>query len=431
MTVTPTSSTAARLTAAEAAAYLALVQAQSAARKQITEAAIAAVLGPLQAFTGWYDSDKITGLTKQILKQVQPAQRRAARLTDAYVARVVSKQRGRAVRPVGAVDITKLRRRLPPEVIEDLAHDRLDVPWLEIGDTEDGPNEDVNEDYDADLADAIAQHEALYRDPADVYGRLADKYRWEQISRGASHEDALEKVIARAEAAIDTDIALAVREQETHTARRLGVKLYRRVLHPELAESGLSCGLCIVAADRVYSVERFKRELHDHCHCEMIPIDGDSDPGLQLNEDDLASLYRAAGTAIGREGQEVTSGAKAQLGALRRVRVGITEHGELGPILVKVGTSDQGKLLTAPVADANVGARRRGKSEPPLGVRTVKDYAKTQTTDPKVRARAQLPAMIESLARLEKRKADGDSSVDSPIAFHRGRIAELRRIAGE
>lgn len=446
MTVTTSGSaaaTTARLSAAEAATYLALVQAQAAARKQVTDAAIAAVLGPLRAFTDWYDSDKITGLTRQILKQLQPAQTRAARLTDAYVARVVSKQRGRTVRPVGAVDITRLRRQLPDEAIEALAHDRVDVPWLEIGDTEDGPNDDIDSDMDDELRKIIAQHEARYRNPADVYGRLADTYRWDQISRGASHEDALQKVLVRAEAAVDTDIALAVREQEITTARKLGVTLYRRVLHPELAESGLSCGLCIVAADRVYSVEKFKRELHDHCHCEMIPIERGKDPALQLNSDDLESLYRAAGKAVGRDRETGGGGKGNQLGALKRVRVGITEHGELGPILVKVGTTGEGKLRTQGVEDANVG-RRRGSRSAPAGVRTVKDYAKTQTADPRIRAAAQLESLEKSLAALEAKASAGvtkdrreagsrtvEVDVQSALKWQRAQVARLRKIAGK
>lgn len=442
MTVTTTTrTTAARLSAAEVTAYLALVQAQAAARKQLTDAAIAAVLGPIGAFTDWWDGDKILGLTRTILKQVQPAQQRAARLTDAYVARAVSKQRGRTVRPVGAIDITKLRRKLPEPVIEDLAHDRIAVPWVEIGDTEDGPNEDIDSTHDDEFAEIIARHEAEFRDPADVYGRLADKYRWEVIAKGASHEEALEKVKIRAEAQIDTDIALAVREQETYTARKLGVKLFRRVLHPELAESGLSCGLCIVAADRVYSVEKFRRELHDHCHCEMLPIE-DSDPGLQLNEGDLESLYAAAGKAIGT--QRETSGAKAKLGALRRVRVGITEHGELGPILVKVGTTSEGKLRTAEVDDANVGNRRRAKSTPPPNVRTIRDYARTQTADPKIRAAAQLDSLEKSLAALEAKAAEGiereertvgerkvEVDITAALKWQREQVARLRKIAGK
>lgn len=743
MTTTTPASTTARLSAAEAAAYLALVQAQAAARRQLTQAAVNAVLAQIAVFNGWWDSAEITRLTVQLLKQVQPAQRRAARLTDAYVARMVSRQRGRTVRPVGAIDVTRLRRKLPQNVIEELARDRRPVPFVEIGDTEDGPNADI----DAEMTPLLKDDEKpLWKEPADVYGRLADTYRWSIISDGASHEEALQKVVARAKAAVDTDIALAVREQETHTAKKLGVTFYRRVLHPELAESGLSCGLCIVAADRIYSVDKFKRELHAHCvpagtevaaegvlavtrrsytgqlvvlltasgqemtitpnhpvltskgwvpaglvregddvvrhlvghgvagrgpqegdgpplieevwrtaamgsslhlgrvplaaedfhgdgadsevdvvapyrylppmgdvsfgepagesafvcrhglrplltseslfdqlllggwlaaesgvgcgddvaalgnggpvvaakvglsastafdsglgedpldgasadavlvsegelgdsvqvggddflggqvvaptatrfdppglydseesrlayaqlgcdlldrlagdveldrvveqrfidgthevfnlhtvegwysanncivsncHCEMIPIEKGIDPAFQLNEDDLESLYRAAGKAVGRAAE--TGGGARQLGALKRVRVGITEHGELGPILVKVGTTGEGKLATKGVEDANVGRRSRG-TKSLVGVRTVKDFAKTQSTSPKIRAKAQLPAMVESLARLEAKKAAGEPGTDAPIAFHRKRIAELRRVAGE
>lgn len=439
MTVTTTAPASAGISAGEAVTYLALVQAQAAARRALTQTAVNTVISYLDLFTEWWDSDAIDDLAGRIVKQVQPAQLRAARLTDAYVARVVSKQRARTVRAVGAVDVTKLRRKLPDEVIEDLANDRIGVPWLEIGDTEDGPNGSIADDLDAELADAIAQHEALFRDPKDVYGRLADKYRWEVISRNAPHEEALEKVKVRAEAAVDTDIALAIRAQEERTAQGLRVGTYRRVLHPELAESGLSCGLCIVAADRIYSVSRFRRELHDHCHCEMLPIDSGKDPGLQLNSDDLESLYEAAGRAVGRDRE--TSGAAKQLGALKRVRVGITEHGELGPILVKVGTTGDGRLVTADAGEANVGNRRRGG--PPSGVRTVRDYARTQTKDPAIRAAAQLETLEKSLKVLEGKAAAGmkketrtvgsrsvDVDILAALKWQREQVARLRKIAG-
>lgn len=424
--MTVTAQPAAGVSAAELTAYLALVQAQAAARQQLTQAAVDAVIGMLDQFTGWWDSDAITDLTRDILRQVQPAQTRAARLTDAYVARAVSRSRGRSVRPVGAVDVTKLRRQLPQDLIEIIAADDFEVPVLEIGDTFDGPNDEVDGELD-DLM-SLVDTPPEWREPADVYGRIADQYRWEQIANGATPDKALAKAKVRAEQAVDTDVSLAVREQETHTAKRLGVKLYRRVLHPELAESGLSCGLCIVAADRVYGVDRFKRELHAHCHCEMLPIEDGKDPGISLNSDDLESLYEAAGRAVGKD-RETGGGAK-QLGALKRVRVAITEHGELGPILVKIGTTSEGKLITGDASSARVGKFRSRNPREELGFRSVKDYAKTQASSPKVRAQYQLPRMIESLGRLEARKADGDDTVDAPIAFHRRRIAELRRIAG-
>jgi hypothetical protein len=386
--------------AAEVAGYLALVQAQAAARAQVTQTVVGIVQGYLNVFDGWYDSDAITDLTKQILKQVQPAQTRVARLTDSYVARLVSKQRGKTERAAGAVDITRLRRQLPQDLIEKLARDEIDVPSITLGDTFDGPGDDI----DAELADllSLVDTPAEWKDPADAYGRIADQYRHDQIVNGATHEQALAKAQRRAEQVVDTDMSLVVREQEVRTARKLGVKTYRRVLHPELAESGLSCGLCIVAADRVYSVEKFKRELHAHCHCEMVPIDGDNDPGLKLNQADLDSLYRAAGRATGQD-EPVTGGGKKQLGALKRVRVGITEHGELGPILV----NQSGEF------------------------RTLKDFAKTQSVSPKIRAAAQIPALVKSLASLQARKADGENVPDSAISYHKQAIARLRKAAGD
>lgn len=397
--VQTSSPAAARLSATELAAYLALVQAQAGARRQVTRAAVAAVLAPLASFTAWWDSDSISRLTKQILRQVQPAQIRAARLTDAYIARVLSKQRGRVVRPVGAVDVTRLRRKLPDNVLQELATGRRIPDVVDIGDTQDGPNGDIDRQVESLLKDG---EKPLVADPADAYGRLADTYRWQRIAHNATHEDALAKVLARAESVVETDIALAIRDQETETMRRTGVKLYRRILHPELAETGLSCGLCIVAADRIYTVEKFKRDLHLNCHCESTPIDSGKDPAVQLNADDLESLYRAAGQAVGKEGESVTGGGKKQLGALKRVRVGVTEHGELGPILIN----------------------RSGK------FRDAADFAKTQVASPKIRAEAQLPAMEESLARWEAKAAAGEPGTTSPIAFHRKRIAELRRAAG-
>lgn len=400
MTTTTTAPAPSNLSAAEVTAYLALVQAQSAARRQLTDAAVGAVLRYLDVFTEWWDSDAISDLTRDILRQVQPAQTRAARLTDSYVARLVSKQRGRTERAAGAVDVTRLRRKLPQDLIERLARDEITAPVVELGDTVDGPGDGI----DAELEDllALVDTPAEWREPADAYGRIADQYRWEQIANGKTVEEALAKVKVRAEQVVDTDVSLAVREQEAVTARKLGVQLYRRVLHPELAESGLSCGLCIVAADRVYSVDRFKREIHNHCHCEMIPIEAGKDPGLQLNRDDLDSLYAAAGRAVGSD-EPVTGGGKKQLGALKRVRVAITEHGELGPILV----NQSGQY------------------------RTLNDFAKTQSVSPKIRAEAQLPALVDSLARWEALRDAGEKGHDSKIAWHRRRIAELRRVAGE
>lgn len=402
MTVTATPP--AQLSAADITAYLALVQAQAAARAAVTQTVVGIVQGYLELFDGWYDTTEITHLTQDILRQVQPAQTRVARLTDSYVARLVSKQRGRSERPAGAVDITRLRRELPRELIEKLARDEVPVPLVEIGDTVDGPGDDIDKELEDLLS--LVDTPAGWKDPADAYGRIADQYRWEQIANGASHEQALAKARVRAEQVVDTDMSLAVRDQEVHTAKKLGVQLYRRVLHPELAKSGLSCGLCIVAADRVYSVSKFKREIHLNCHCEMIPIEDGKDPARKLNQDDLDSLYAAAGRAVAKPGEEpepVTGGGKRQLGALKRVRVAVTEHGELGPILI----NQSGEY------------------------RTLADFAKTQSVSSKIRAEAMLPSLVKSLAEWESKKSAGETGTESKIKWHRETIARLRKLAGD
>jgi len=66
--MTVTAQPAAGVSAAELTAYLALVQAQAAARQQLTQAAVDAVIAMLDQFSGWWDSDAITDLTRAILK---------------------------------------------------------------------------------------------------------------------------------------------------------------------------------------------------------------------------------------------------------------------------------------------------------------------------------------------------------------------------
>lgn len=402
------------LTVAEAAAFLALVQAQAKIRQQLTATAIAGVVRLIKGFSDWYDTEAITKLTRDILRIVQPAQKQAARVTDAYIANSLTRLRGKPVRAAGAIDVTKLRTKVPQDVIEDLAHGRIEPDLFVIGDTEDGAGGDI----DRSLSSVLDGKEPEWVSPADPYGRLADKYRYETIVNGASDADAIAQVIARAEAVVDTDIALAVRAQEIKTAGARGVKLYRRVLHPELAESGLSCGLCIVAADRIYSVSKFKRELHDHCHCEMLPIEAGKDPGQNLNTADLESLYRAAGALVGKDRE--TGGGKRQGGALKKVRARLDEHGNVVDI-----QNARGKAVQVAVTE-------HGEIGPVLvnangNVRTMADFAKTKTVDKRITRQANLTSLENNLPKLLARQDAGEKGLDSAIGFHRKRIAELKR----
>ncbi|MEU1762870.1 hypothetical protein [Micromonospora sp. NPDC005652] len=115
------------LTAAEAAQLYALIDTLTTIRRQLTQLAVSGALAPLQGFTGWYDNVEVDLAMLQVLRVVQPVQRRMAEVTDAYLARAMTAMTGQPHRPVGAVDITKLRRQLTPELAE-----VLDRPAVEL-----------------------------------------------------------------------------------------------------------------------------------------------------------------------------------------------------------------------------------------------------------------------------------------------------------
>ncbi|QDF15376.1 MuF-like minor capsid protein [Gordonia phage Mollymur] len=154
----------------------------------------------------------------------------------------------------------------------------------------------------------------------EVFNRPARKYRYLR-SVGKSHQEALDSTTERVKIVIETNMALAEREAEsqvlTAASKRRKVTGWRRVLHPEKSAGGC-CGLCIAAADRTYTVRELKA-LHDRCKCDVLPIVGESDPGLDLNTEDLRSLYNAAGSTARDD--------------LSKLRFQIEQHGELGPIL--------------------------------------------------------------------------------------------------
>lgn len=170
----------------------------------------------------------------------------------------------------------------------------------------------------------------------DVYVRPAKTYRWVQ----SQAQDDPDIELAARRAARDrlwdlaqTDMKLSQNAAERDTYAASGkVVGYRRVVHPELAESKQSCGLCIVASTRFYTVQDML-PIHDRCNCGTMPITKGNDPGLKLNESDLNRLYRAAGSTSGR-----SSGSNPDGGVgLRAVRVSEIVHGELGTILAPEG----------------------------------------------------------------------------------------------
>lgn len=389
-----------QLTAEQIAALIVLIDAQSRLRAQLSAAAVAAATAAFAAITNWWDGKQTTRAVTEALRVIQPHQRQAARITAAYLARAVRVMTGRDVRPAGAVDVTRLRREMPARLAEAIADGRLEPPYLLLGE-HDPQNRRVNAaptineplrlvipDPHASAAQRLADVRAGIPaaevvDPGQPYGRVADNYRMQVVAKDTPGERLRRYTLARVAALAHTDITLAIREQERASLIDMrDVTGWRRILRPELSESG-PCGLCVVAADRVYSTQDL-RPIHGRCVCTVLPIVGDMDPGLTLNGDDLDRIYAAAGSNKGRD--------------LKKIRVALAEHGELGPVLVDADQHWRGPKQVAPLKAA----------------------------DPKKRLQAQLDGWEESYAKLIRRREAGQD-VERQMDWHEARMDELRR----
>lgn len=402
------------LTAAQVATLIALVEAQARVRGQLTKAAIAGALAPFRALQpdDWWDSGKVDKAIRSALRVVQPTQTQMARITDAYLTRAGSLMTGRRVAPAGAVDVTRLRRDMPAQVARDLADGRVQPAFLLLGEHQPDQRRVVASDrIDASIQLAVpdpgetptqrirrqraAQNavKAQAIDPGEPYGRVADAFRFQVVAEGVSEDNAKRKALVRIAAVAETDVTLAVREQVRKSIGKIpGITGYRRILHPELSETG-PCGLCVVAADRIYHIEDLQ-PIHDRCKCEVLPVIGAFDPGLSLNADELDAIYDAAGGT----GGDVIKGGRRHSGALKRVRVALAEHGELGPVLVDADQQFRGP----------------------------REVAKTKVADRATRARAELAALEDKFARLIRRREAGED-VERPLRWQANRIEALRR----
>lgn len=369
-----------QLTPAQLAALLALVKAQAAVRKQLTQAASAAALSAIAGFTAWWDADAVTQVIADILRVVQPLQRQAATITDGYLTRAATIVSGRSQRAAGAVDVRALRRAMTEELADQILAGAVQAVRVDLGGLAEHPSREVQESPPWGLEDG---REAL--DPAEPYGRVADGYRWQTTMAGDSPEKAQQKAGVRIAAVAETDVTLAVRAQYQKTMSAHGAIGWRRILHPELSETG-PCALCVVAADRIYNTEDLL-PIHNRCVCEVLPVYVGADPGLKLNGDDLAALYQAAG---GKNREQ-----------LRQVSVVLTEHGELGPILVH---GDQHYRSPEEVARAYASSRR-------------------------VREQAIL-ADLEERFDITKLRIDRGDPLDRTLRSQQKRIAELKASLG-
>lgn len=244
-----------------------LVDAQSAARGRAERATSLRVSQIVAGFRGWWSDAEVDAMARQIVLVVEAGQTQTARLTDAYLNRVIGQALGRPVPPVGVP--------IAPEV------------WRSV------------------------PHVEAYSRPASDVRRL--------VAEGASLESAQGVAAARVDAMVLTDLALSMTNSARTVFETRGnwIDGYRRVIHPERSKSG-TCGLCAVASDQVYASGDLL-PIHARCKCEVLPIVNGVDPARDLNDTELRSLYDAAGSSQGAD--------------LKRIRIEVTEHGEIGPVL--------------------------------------------------------------------------------------------------
>lgn len=161
-------------------------------------------------------------------------------------------------------------------------------------------------------------------DTAEVFTRAAENFRY-TYSRSGDQAAANAAAENRIDTLIDGNLQV-VRSHVEFQSMQQAVDLdrviigYRRIIHPEMSRGGV-CGMCVVAADRVYKTVELKA-IHARCWCTVLEVFEDYDPGLRLNGDDLTKIYDAAGGSSRKQ--------------LKRTRYKIVEHSELGPILTPV-----------------------------------------------------------------------------------------------
>jgi hypothetical protein len=242
------------------------------------------------------------------------------------------------------------------------------------------PSEEEIDQFNDDALDRLVN-------PLDEWNRPAEQFRFAE-SQGKPRGEAIEIATKRVEELADLDLALAMRNKASNIFKATPkVTGYRRVIHPELSQSGTSCGLCIAASTRVYGKEELL-PLHDHCHCTVMPIIGDDDPGDFFNQEDidlLNQLYQAAG---GNDAQ-----------SLSRTRFKVIHNSELGPYLVEEGSKTKGNLA-------------------PGNPRT--KISRSDSVD------AQIKSLTSSLERLLNRQRMGED-VAEPIVWQQDRLRLLKK----
>jgi len=247
------------------------------------------------SFSGWYDAAAVAAVSAELAALSQAGQETVAGLFTEYIAQITALLRDQGRVQIPRITVPRIRNGVP-------------------GST--------------------------------VHGRVA--YAFKDTFALTGDEDlAIERAVARGIRLIEDDLMLAARQAQVDAMGDLQVTRYRRILRPELSEEG-PCGLCVVASDTLYKRATLL-PLHGRCKCLTMPVIGDDDLPKKLNRADLDRIYDAAGNRRGLDREA----------DLKRIRIQISEHGELGPILhaqdTNVDRRDQQPI------DRDLAARRLAK----------------------------------------------------------------------
>lgn len=276
------------------------LQQHVAAAQQIEDAAQQAAKSTWATFEGWYTTAAVTAVAAEMAQLSQASQDRVTGTAQSFIANVIAVLRGTRV-------------TIPPTILPPVRGENAPLTL--------------------------------------VHTRPAEAYR-KAFATGATHEEAVDVAVQRAATLQLGDIKLAERATQQATMDALEVTQYRRIVHPELSKTG-SCGLCIVAADRIYTVAELMPIHPPTCNCKTMPIVGDNDPGRTMNERDLARFYEDAGGTTARD-------------ALARTRYQVNEHGEYGPVLTKADDAFRGPANVRLEDDPARAARMLAKALPVL-----------------------------------------------------------------
>ena len=323
-----------------------------------------------------YDGDQVAEFAATAARHMATAQKTTAAAAAAGQIQLLSSMGVRvAVRPDVPVDV-----RAPGATFDDgrveLDHSATRVRYRD------------QEPVDLDAA-GMATVEVLNR-PARTVRYLE--------SQGATREQAEAEALKRLDALVDGNMMLAQRLAESQVInaaanlRGSTVVGMRRIIHPELSRTG-TCGLCIAASDRLYTVRELL-PIHANCKCTSAPVTEEFDPADELNAVDLRQLYRDAGG---------TSAAH-----LKRTRYKEDVHGELGPVVIPV---------------RKYKPRSKASEKAAGGTAVMAEETKVEV------ARRQLPLFEDNLAKLREQGMSEDSS---QVKYHKQQIARYReRLATE